>query len=165
LVGFSTTNLSRALGPTLSWNLLRSLIRSRVNDGLPQRSETLAVCVSPRFWCKPLKGASIGRVKSRFTAVIHRRCEKKDPTRNCEENTERRNRKGRDIGYAPAASSCEGANNVDTCTVTALDVITAFAVPNPNFSSQSQSVFSGLVAPQVALLSRSPSLLWTGEFY
>jgi hypothetical protein len=53
------------------------------------------------------------------------------------EEQEEENRKGRDIGYAPAASSCEGANNVDTCTVTALDVITAFAVPNPNFSSQS----------------------------
>jgi hypothetical protein len=34
---------------------------------------------------------------------------------------------------------------VDACTVTAPDAITAFAVPNPNCSSQSQSVFSGLV--------------------
>ena len=74
-----------------------------------------------------------------------------------------KNRKGCDIGYALAASSCEGANSVETCTVTALDVITAFAVPNPNASSQSQSVFSGLVADQVALASRSPSLLRTGE--
>ncbi len=40
--------------------------------------------------------------------------------------------KGCDIGYALAASSCEGANRVETCTVTALDAITAFAVPNPN---------------------------------
>ena len=70
-----------------------------------------------------------------------------------------RNGKGRDIGYAPAASSCEGANNVDACTITALDVITAFAVPNPNGSSQSPSVFSGLVVLQVALLNGSPSLL------
>ena len=54
--------------------------------------------------------------------------------------------KGCDIGYALAASSCEGANSVDACTVTALDAITAFAVPNPNCSSQSPSVFSGLVA-------------------
>jgi hypothetical protein len=38
---------------------------------------------------------------------------------------------------------------VDTCTVTALDAITAFAVPNPNCSSQSQSVFSGLALRQV----------------
>jgi|SRR6266496_1987357 len=75
------------------------------------------------------------------------------------------NRKGCDIGYALAASSCEGANSVETCTVTALDAITAFAVPNPNCSSQSQSVFSGQVALQVALLSRSPSLLRTGKFY
>ena len=61
------------------------------------------------------------------------------------------NRKGCDIGYAPAISSCEEANSVDTCTVAALDVITAFAVPNPNCPSQDQSVFSGLVALQVAL--------------
>ena len=73
------------------------------------------------------------------------------------------NRKGCDIGYALAASSCEGANSVDACTVTALDVITAFAVPNPNCSSQSQSVFSGLVALQVALPSGSLSLLRIGN--
>jgi hypothetical protein len=36
---------------------------------------------------------------------------------------------------------------VDPCTVAALDVIAAFAVPNPSSSSQSQPVFSGLVAP------------------
>jgi len=74
-----------------------------------------------------------------------------------------RNSKGCDIGYALAISSCEGANNVDACTVTALDAITAFAVPNPNCSSQNQSVFSGLVAHQVALVCRSPSLLRTGR--
>jgi hypothetical protein len=49
--------------------------------------------------------------------------------------------KGCDIGYALAASSCEGAHNVDACTVTALDAITAFAVPNPNCSSQSRRFF------------------------
>jgi len=74
-----------------------------------------------------------------------------------------RNSKGCDIGYALAISSCEGANSVDACTVTALDAITAFAVPNPNRSSQSQSVFSGLVALRVAPVSRSPSLLRTGK--
>ncbi len=52
---------------------------------------------------------------------------------------------------------------MDACTATALDAITAFAVPNPNCSSQNQSVFSGLVALRVALVSRSPSLLWTGK--
>jgi hypothetical protein len=36
-------------------------------------------------------------------------------------------KKGCDIGYALAASSCEEANSVDACTVTALDAITAFA--------------------------------------
>ena len=49
--------------------------------------------------------------------------------------------KGCDIGYALAASSCEGANSVEACTVTALDAITAFAVPNPNVSSQSRRFF------------------------
>src|SRR5581483_19246 len=52
-------------------------------------------------------------------------------------------------GYALAASSCESANSVESCTVAALDVITAFAVPNPNCSSQSQSVFSGLALFQL----------------
>ena len=42
------------------------------------------------------------------------------------------NSKGCDIGYALAANSCEGVNNVDACTVTALDATTAFAVPYPN---------------------------------
>ena len=36
---------------------------------------------------------------------------------------------------------------MDPCTVAALDAIAAFAVPNPSSSSQSQPVFSGLVAP------------------
>jgi hypothetical protein len=40
--------------------------------------------------------------------------------------------KGCDIGYGLATSSCKGANSVDACTVTALDAITAFAVPDPN---------------------------------
>ncbi|MGC2107906.1 MAG: hypothetical protein WA655_00220, partial [Candidatus Korobacteraceae bacterium] len=43
----------------------------------------------------------------------------------------RRNRKGCDFGYAPAADSCERVLGVDACTVTAFDAITAFAVPNP----------------------------------
>ncbi len=49
--------------------------------------------------------------------------------------------KGCDIGYALAVGSCEGANSVDACTVTASDAITAFAVPNPNCSSQSRRFF------------------------
>jgi hypothetical protein len=73
--------------------------------------------------------------------------------------------KGCDIGYALAASSCEGANSVEACTVTALDAITAFAVPNPNCSSQKQSVFSGSDARRVTSSGQSLSLLRTGEFY
>ena len=49
--------------------------------------------------------------------------------------------KGCDIGYALAISSCEEANSVEACTVTALDAITAFAVPNPNYPSQSRRFF------------------------
>jgi hypothetical protein len=49
--------------------------------------------------------------------------------------------KGCDIGYALAANSCEGANSVETCTVTALDAITAFAVPNPNCPSPGRRFF------------------------
>jgi len=49
--------------------------------------------------------------------------------------------KGCDIGYALAANSCEGAHSVEACTVTAPDAITAFAVPNPNSSSQSSRFF------------------------
>jgi hypothetical protein len=73
--------------------------------------------------------------------------------------------KGCDIGYALAANSCEGANSVEACTVTALDAITAFADPNPNCSSQNQLVFSGLVARQVALPGRSLSLLRSSKVY
>jgi len=62
----------------------------------------------------------------------------------------RENLKGCDIGYAPAAGSCEGVNNVDTCTVTAPDAITAFAVPNPGCTSQCPPVFSGLVTLWIA---------------
>jgi hypothetical protein len=54
------------------------------------------------------------------------------------EGTARQNSKGCDIGYALAISSCEEANSVEACTVTALDAITAFAVPNPNCCSQSR---------------------------
>ena len=69
------------------------------------------------------------------------------------------NRKGCDIGYGLAANSCEGVNSVDTCTVTALDAITAFAVPNPGGILAEQSVFSGLVVRRVAPMNGSLSLL------
>ena len=82
--------------------------------------------------------------------------------RRVQPNTE--NEKGCDIGYAPAVSSCEGAGSVDACTIAALDAITAFAVPNPNCSSQSQSVFSGLVVPRVTPTNGSLSLLRMATF-
>jgi hypothetical protein len=64
-------------------------------------------------------------------------------TRKVEKQEETPNKigKGCDFGYALAASSCEEADNVDACTVTAPDAITAFAVSNPNYSSQSSRLF------------------------
>ena len=64
---------------------------------------------------------------------------RRPPLRGLEEET--RKGKGCDIGYALVASSCEGANSVEACTVTALDAITAFAVPNPNCPSQRRRFF------------------------
>ena len=58
--------------------------------------------------------------------------------------------KGCDIGYALASNSCEGATSVEARTVTALDAITAFAVPNPNCPSQGRRFF------RVRLLFRLP---------
>jgi len=49
--------------------------------------------------------------------------------------------KGCNIGYALAANSYERANSVDACTVAALDAITAFAVPNPSYSSRAVGFF------------------------
>jgi len=46
------------------------------------------------------------------------------------------NRKDCDIGYAPAAHSCEGVRDPDTCTVAVLDATTAFAVLNLSCLSQ-----------------------------
>jgi hypothetical protein len=54
---------------------------------------------------------------------------------------------------------------VDTCTVAALDAITAFAVPNPNCSSQSKSVFSGLAAFSVARQADHSAYFGLAKFY
>jgi hypothetical protein len=59
----------------------------------------------------------------------------------CEGRFWRAKEKGRDIGYALAIRSCERANSVESCTITALDVITAFAVLTPAESSQTSRIF------------------------
>ena len=51
------------------------------------------------------------------------------------------NAKGCDIGYALAAHSGEGGDDVDACTAAALDAISAFAISNPNGFSQSRRFF------------------------
>lgn len=48
-----------------------------------------------------------------------------------------------DIGYAPAACSCERAGNVDACTVSACYVITAFAVFDPSLLLAEPAGFFG----------------------
>ena len=74
------------------------------------------------------------------------------------------NRKGRDIGYALATRSCEGANSVEACTVTAPDAITAFAVPNPSGTSQRRWIFRVWLSSGSLRQTESPSLLRTGQF-
>ena len=54
---------------------------------------------------------------------------------------------------------------MDTCTIAALDAITAFAVPNPNGLSQSSWFASGLVFRQVASPGGLPSLIRIGQHY
>jgi hypothetical protein len=74
-------------------------------------------------------------------------------------------RKAATLVMLQPSALCERAYSVDTRTVAALDAITDFAVPNPGSPSQSQPVFSGLVAPQVTLPDRSLSLLRTSKVY
>jgi hypothetical protein len=48
-----------------------------------------------------------------------------------------------DIGYVPAACSCERACNLDACTVSACYMITAFAVSNPSLPLAEPAGFFG----------------------
>jgi hypothetical protein len=63
------------------------------------------------------------------------------------ERSDRKKSKGCDIGYAPAAGSCEGVNHVDACTVTAFDVITAFTVSVPSLPLAEPAGFFGPESP------------------
>jgi len=54
---------------------------------------------------------------------------------------------------------------VEACTVTAPDAITAFAVPNPNWPSQSSRIFRVWSPNRLPCQAGSPNLLRTGEFY
>jgi hypothetical protein len=67
-----------------------------------------------------------------------------------------------DIGYAPAASSCEGVNSVDTCTVTASDVTAAFATSGPNLLLAKPVGFFGSerLANHFALAITQPTSEW-----
>ena len=87
--------------------------------------------------------------KSLFTAIVENtgswsldRTEvaREEPQR-CRRGNFRRKGKGRDIGYALAASFCEEAHSVESCTITAFDVITAFAVLTPATSRNAAGFF------------------------
>lgn len=75
-------------------------------------SEPLFESAAARFWCKPLKPASAAHFKSclqrLFTFDVEVLAGKE---KSC------------DSGYAPDASSCEEANNVDTTTPTIVMVL------------------------------------------
>jgi hypothetical protein len=77
----------------------------------------------------------------------------------------RRKKKSRDIGYALAARSCEGACSVDACTITAFDVITAFAVPNPGDSSQTRRFFRVWLLPRSPRSANHPVYFGLAKFY
>jgi hypothetical protein len=55
--------------------------------------------------------------------------------------------KGCDIGYALAAGFCKEVDNVDACTVTALDVTVAFATSDPNIPLAEPVGFFGSERP------------------
>ena len=97
--------------------------------------------------------------------LLHRRRKSFQATtlRGFEE--ENRKGKGCDIGYALAANSCEGALSVDACTVTALDAITAFAVPNPNYSSQISRFFQVRMPVELPLRANHSAYFGLAKFY
>ena len=76
----------------------------------------------------------------------------------------RANGKGCDIGYALAAGSCEGTNSVEARTVTAPDVITAFAVPNPSYPSQSSWFFQVRVPDELPRRAAHPAYFGLANF-
>jgi hypothetical protein len=54
---------------------------------------------------------------------------------------------------------------VDACTVTALDAITAFAFPNPNFSSQSRRFFQVRMPVELPLRTDHSAYFGPAKFY
>ncbi len=54
---------------------------------------------------------------------------------------------------------------METCTVTALDAITAFAVPNPNFSSQSRRFFQVWLSVELPRRTDHSAYFGLAKFY
>ncbi len=79
-------------------------------------------------------------------------------------NSGNKNRKGRDIGYALAARSCEGANSVEACTVTAPDAITAFAVQTPTAPRRVSRFFRVWLSDELPRRTDHPAYFGLAKF-
>jgi hypothetical protein len=64
--------------------------------------------------------------------------------------------------YLPAPA--RERNSVEACTVTALDAITAFAVPNPNCPSQSRRFFQVWSPSELPRLADHPANFGLAKF-
>jgi hypothetical protein len=129
---------------SLSWKARSPCSRSRLSNSVISPAVLgFLILFNAREMCSPRRRFEFG-----IFFIWEGEFSRQPPLPGLEEDT--RKGKGCDIGYALAASSCEGANSMEACTVTALDAITAFAVPNPNCPSQSRRFF------QVWLLFRLP---------
>jgi len=73
--------------------------------------------------------------------------------------------KGRDIGYALAARSCEGAKLRGGMYRHSPDAITAFTVPNPNCPSQSRRFFQVWSLSGLPRLADHPAYFGVAKFY
>jgi hypothetical protein len=97
--------------------------------------------------------------RKRETAKINLSCYEKT-NRSREESEARsskqerpyKNYKGRDIGYALAAASCEGAHSVDACTVTTPWCDLCFRSSEPQPLLAELSVFSAVRLPRLVAL-------------
>lgn len=75
------------------------------------------------------------------------------------------NRKGCSLGYALASGSYEEATSVETCTATAPDAITAFAVPCPNGLSQGRRFFRAWLLFELPRRADHPVYFGLTKFY
>jgi len=103
----------------VNWSTLCATLPRRADVSVGRGGNRLRNDICHASLCKPRGNMRQPRTLRLVSAVLHIRKRR----RRSEENEN-----GCDIGYALVASPCEGANNVDACTVTAYDGITTFAL-------------------------------------